>query len=121
MVGPRRHNLVEIGAEAKATLGAFAFARELDGDERRVLDGDAAALDRGDERIGAIILAPQNRGEELDEAGTGDRGAAVEPGAVAGDPHLEIAVIDDGAILPRRLLAAVAVSRRGSAGGGIIH
>ena len=58
MVGPGRHNLVEIGAEAELALAALALARQLDREERRVLDGDAAALDRGDEPVGSVVLVP---------------------------------------------------------------
>jgi len=49
MLRPGRHNLVEIGPETEAAVAARTFGSELDGEERRILDGDAAPLDRGDE------------------------------------------------------------------------
>ena len=46
MVRAGRHHLVDIGAEGQHLLPAIARPVELDGDERRVLDLDAAALGR---------------------------------------------------------------------------
>src|SRR5271163_1678627 len=115
MLRPGRHNLVEIGPETEAAVSVRTFRIDFDGEERCILDGDAATLDRGDQPIAAIILAAQNGSKELDEPLPRDRSAAIKPRAVAGDPHVEIAVIDS-----RRPLAATRLPRRGTTGRGNI-
>ena len=67
MLRPGRHNLVEIGPETEAALAARTFASHLDGEERCILDGDAAPLDGGNQPIAAVVLAAQDGGKEFDE------------------------------------------------------
>src|SRR5271167_64777 len=93
MLPPGRHNLVQIGPETKAAVAVRTFRIKLDGEERRILDDDSAPLDRGDKPIAAVILAAQHGGKKLDEWLPRDRSTAIKPGAVAGDPHVEIAMI----------------------------
>jgi len=95
MLGPGRHNLVEIGPKTQPAFAAAAGGFEFDGEEGRIFDGDAAALDRRDQPEAAVGFAAQDRGEKFDETGAGDGRTAIEPGAVARDPHVEIAVIDN--------------------------
>ena len=72
---------------SRMELGRVSFK------ERDVIDLDATALGRGDEPIGAVRLTAQNGGEQLDEGHAADWRSGVEPSAVTGDPHIEIAKI----------------------------
>ena len=63
---------------------------ELDRQERRVVDHDAAFLDRRDQEV-LVPFPLEHRGEQLDQRRPADRRLQVEPGAVGGDAHVEIA------------------------------
>jgi hypothetical protein len=62
MVLVRCHNVIDVGAEGEAALRSSADRVDLDGDEGRVIDQDAAALDRRHQPELAIFM-PQYRGE----------------------------------------------------------
>ena len=64
----------------------------LDGEERRVVDLDADALDRRHQHVAFAVLA-QDRGEELHERQAADRRAQVEPRSVGGDAHVDVAAV----------------------------
>ena len=84
--------------------GPFKFNRE----EWRIFDDDADFLDRGNQKI-LIALALEHRGEQTHQGGTPDRCLLIEPGAVGGDPHVDIAAkrripqVDGGQSLTVRL------------------
>ena len=84
-------HLIDIGAERQHLLPTIAGPVEFDGDERRVLDLDAAALGRGFQPERAVRLALQHAGEQADQLLARDRTAAIQPGAVAPDQEGQIA------------------------------
>jgi len=98
IVGPHRHKFVEISTEHQFLVAAFAVECHLDREKRDVLDLDAAPLRRSDEPIAAIGFAAQNGGEQLDERKAPNGRPAIIPSAVASDPHLEIAAINQGSL-----------------------
>ncbi len=91
MIGAGDHLVVEIGAKAQALVPARALDRKRDRNERGVLDLDAPFLDRSDQPVGSVVVAAQDRGEQLDQRFAADGRAVIEPSAVARDPHVEIA------------------------------
>ena len=93
VIGPGRHNIVQIGPEDQLLAAAVAGGGQLHGEKGNVLDLDAAALGRGDEPIGPVGVAAQDRGEQLDQRQPADRRPVMMPGAVAGDADAEIAAI----------------------------
>jgi hypothetical protein len=114
MLGAGRDEVVDVRAERELPPGTRALDRHLDGEERRVLDRDADALDRRHEHESLRILA-QHRGEELYERRPADRRAVVEPGAVGGDAHVDLAAIGRLPALDRgRPLSAAGGSERGA-------
>src|SRR5262245_1801935 len=90
MVRAASHPVVHIGAEVEHLAGVRLLDSHLDGQERRVVDADAALFHRCDEVV-LVAFALEDGGEKLDQGRPPDRGAEVEPGAVGGDPHVEIA------------------------------
>jgi hypothetical protein len=46
MIGPDGDEVVDVGAKGDAARVALSFDRHFDGEERRVLDGDAEPLNR---------------------------------------------------------------------------
>src|SRR5438874_485203 len=94
VIRSRRHNLVEIGPEDQLLIAARALHFDLDRDEGRVLDHDAAAFGGGHQPVAAVGFAAQYGGEQLDQGDAVDRRAPIIPGAVAGDPHVEVAELD---------------------------
>ena len=63
MVAFDGHLVVDIGLKADDLVAAFPFDMHADRDEWRIVDRDAAFLDRGDEIIFAVLVMPQNRCE----------------------------------------------------------
>src|ERR1700746_2298374 len=98
IVGAHRHKFVEISTEHQFLVAAFALECDLNREKRDVVDRDAAPLRRSDERIAAIGFAAQNGGEQLDERQAPNGRLAIIPSAVASDPHLEIAAINQGSL-----------------------
>ena len=86
--GPSDHRVAAVEPEGDPARPAFALARHLDRAEGGGIDLDLELLDRRDEHVAAVGLAPQDGGEQPDHRRTADRRALVIPGAVAGDPHL---------------------------------
>ena len=75
-------------------IAALAGNRQLDRQEGRVIDLDAALLDRRGQPIDALLVAIQDRCEELDQRFAANGRAMVEPSSVAGDAHVKIAADD---------------------------
>jgi hypothetical protein len=90
MVGPAGDPVVDIGAEVKLPAMPARLDLELDRQERRVVDHDPAFLDRRDQEV-LVAFPLEHRGEQLDQRQPSDRRLQVEPGAVGGDAHVEIA------------------------------
>src|SRR5580692_312953 len=90
MVRPALNPIVDIGAKVQHAAFGAILDIELDGKERRVVDGDAALLHRRYEEV-AVALALEHRGEQFYQRRPADRRLHVEPGAVGGDAHIEIA------------------------------
>ena len=107
MVRPARDPIVDIGAEVEHPAGRLFLDIKLDREERRILDLDAALLNGRDQEI-LFALALEHRGEQLDQRRPADRRLEIEPGAVGGDAHVEIAA-------KRRIPA---LDRRRPLGGG---
>ena len=85
------HPVVDIGAEVEHPARRLILRHcKLDGQERRVVDLDAALLHRRDQKV-FVALALEHRGEQLHQRRPADRRLQVEPGAVGGDAHVEIA------------------------------
>lgn len=84
--------IAEIGHEVQRLSLAFACNSEVDGHERRVVDGDSHFLDRSYQHI-AIPVLPENRRKQPHELRSPDWRAKIEPRAVPCDPHVEIAAI----------------------------
>ena len=82
--------VVDIGAEIENRPARILLDLQLDGEERRVFDDDADLLHRGDQEI-LVALALEHRGEQLDQSRPPNRRLLIEPGAVGGDPHVDIA------------------------------
>src|SRR5436309_11656884 len=91
VIRPRGHNLVEIGPEDQLLIATRALHFDFDRDEGRVLDHDTAAFGGGHQPVAAVVFAAQHGGEQLDQGDAVDRRAPIIPGAVAGDPHVELA------------------------------
>jgi len=87
---PAGHPVVHIGAKRERARSPLAFLLHLDRGERRIVDRDADLLDRRDEKV-SPGFALEHRGEQLDQRGTPDRRLEIEPGAVGGDAHVEVA------------------------------
>src|SRR5262249_59184888 len=79
-----------IGAEAERLARVAALDRELDRQERRVVDGDAAFFHWRDQEI-SVPFPLEHRSEQLNQSRPPDRRLEVEPGAVRGDAHVEVA------------------------------
>jgi hypothetical protein len=82
--------VVDIGAEMQNALPRLCLDSELHGEERRVIDLDAAFLHRRDEII-FVLFALEHRGEELHQRRPPDGRLEIVPGAVGGDAHIEVA------------------------------
>ncbi len=93
VIGAGGDALVGIGAKAEGLGGAVAGPVEFDGEKGGVFDVDEAAFGGGFEEEAAVFIAFEDGGEQADHGFTGDRGAAVEPGAVAFDDEGQIAAI----------------------------
>ena len=63
---------------------------EIHGQKRGIVDGDADLFNRGDKKV-IVPLTLQDRREEPHKRRAADGGAKVEPGAVAGDAHVDLA------------------------------
>src|SRR4029077_3129337 len=87
---PGRDPVVRIGAKRQHARRPRAFLLHLDRGERRVVDRDADLLDRGDEKI-LLAFALEHRRKQLGQRVPPDRRFQVEPGAVGGDAHVEVA------------------------------
>src|SRR6266852_194798 len=90
MLAPAGDPIVDIGAKAQRSTLPAALDRELDREKRRVLDDEAAFLDRRHQKI-LVVLPFEDGGEQLHQRRPPDRGPEIEPGAVGGDAHVEIA------------------------------
>ncbi len=87
------HNFVQIGSEAQHLALSRARRIELDRQERRVLHADACALRGCYQPIGTVRFAPEDRGEELNQARSRDWRLAVEPATIPVDAHADLAEI----------------------------
>ena len=91
MLGPGLDHFVDIGAEGQDLPAAAVADEQLDGDERRILHLDAAALGRRDQPERPVRLARQHRGEQADELLPPDRALLVVPATVACDADRDVA------------------------------
>lgn len=91
VVGVGHDLVIEVGTEDKLGVAPRPPHGQLDGGERRVLDDDAAALNRRDEVVLAVRLAPEHRGKQADQWFAADRRAVIKPSAVASNADVEIA------------------------------
>src|SRR3984957_11181236 len=87
---PARYPIVDIGAKVQHAAFGAILDIELDGEKRRVVDSDAALLHRRNQEV-TVALALEPRGDRLHQRRPADRRLHVEPGAVGGDAHIEIA------------------------------
>ncbi len=87
------HTIVNICSEDELLFLSGAAHGKLDGDEGRVLDRDAAALDRCYQPVGARLVSPEDRAEKAYQRHSGDWRTAIEPGTITGDVNAEIAAI----------------------------
>src|SRR5262249_6603115 len=90
VLAPARHPVIDIGAEMQLLALLSLLRLELDREERRVLDGDAAFLHRRDQEI-LVAFAFEHRGEQLHQRRSPDRGLEIEPSAIGRDTHVEVA------------------------------
>src|SRR5271155_6054708 len=91
MLRPAGDPVVDIGAEVEHAAGSSGFLDlELDGKERSILDGNAALLDRRNQKI-FLAFALEHGSEQLDERVPPDRSFEIVPGAVRRDAHVEVA------------------------------
>ena len=90
MIGVAWHPFVHIGAESEFTVRALTVLFHFNGKKRRVIDTDADLLNRRHQKI-LVRLALEDRGKQLHQRRAADRRAEIEPRAVAGNPHIEIA------------------------------
>ena len=102
MLRPGDDEVAGVEPEGEAAASPFAFALQLDRDERRVLDLDVELLDRRDQDEAAVGLAAQDGREQAHHRRPADRAALVKPGAVARDPHLAVAAMGRVPALDRR-------------------
>ncbi len=84
--------VIEIGAENQADSLVYFLARHVDGEERRIFDGNAHLLHRRDQHV-ALALALQHGGEQAHHGWTIDRRSGIEPRSVAPDSHVNFAAI----------------------------
>ncbi len=89
----QRNNVIHIGAEFEDLIGTGVLNDQLNRDKGRVLDFDLAVFHRRGQPKHAVFITAKHRGEQFHQGGTANGRAAIEPGSVAGDPHLEIAQI----------------------------
>src|ERR1019366_6183105 len=88
MLATRFDPIPNIGRKSQNLLRPVLRDHHLHGQKRRVLDCYGNFLDGRDENIALRVLA-QNGREEPHQGGPGDRGAAVKPGPVAGNLHVD--------------------------------
>ncbi len=79
--------------KVSAALRALPLRNDLHGEERRVLDLDADPLNRRHKDVTAVRVAPQDGGKEPHQRLAPDRAAAIVPGPVGGDAHVDFAAI----------------------------
>ena len=113
VLGPDLDLVIEVRAETKDLTRAFAIGRHLDGGEGGILDHDAAPLGWRDQPVRAVVVAPEDGGEELDQRFATDRRAVVIPSAITADSNTEIAA-DRGTRIEAR--GKIGFARRGRHG-----
>src|SRR5271157_561180 len=101
MFGARLDPIPDIGRKSQNQLRLRPRDRHFNSQESRVLDLYANFLDGRDENIAVGVLA-QNGREEPHEGWPADRRAAVKPGPVAGNPHVDVAAKRRIPLLHRR-------------------
>src|SRR5580698_3993619 len=90
MLRAARHPIVDIGAEMQHASVYAIFDLELDREERRIVDSDAALLDRRNQEV-TVAFALEDRCEQFYQCRPADRGFEIKPRPVGGDAHIEIA------------------------------
>ena len=114
-IGARNRDIPKVGLERERLVGAAAFGLEIDGDKGGIFDLDADLFDRRDQEI-IVIFTDQNRRKEFHQPHAANRGALIEPGAVAFDLHVQIAAKRRVPLLYRRQSACFGGgNRRGKA------
>ena len=91
MVAVRRHLVVEGGAKAQRLVVTLAVDRQRDGEEGRIVDHDSAFFNRRGQPIDTLLVAVEDRCEELHQRFATNGRAMVEPSSIPGDAHVEIA------------------------------
>ena len=91
MGGINRHLVFHIGLEVDRLGLPLPLNRHPDGGEGRVIHPDSHLLNRGHEIVFPVVIMPQHGGKQLYERFPPDGGIQIEPGAVLGDPHVDIA------------------------------
>src|SRR6188474_1128646 len=90
MLAAYSHDFVKIGPQRHGLFTTGANDARFDGDERHVFDHDAPFFRRSDQPVSALVVAPEDGGEQLHQRLTADRRTAIEPRAVAPDREAEI-------------------------------
>src|SRR5260221_10943297 len=93
MVGAENHGVSAVEPEGEALVAAFALAAHLDRAEGGGFNLDVELLDRSDEHMASIQLAPEDGRKQADHRGAADRASVVIPGAVARDAHARISAM----------------------------
>ena len=106
-IGTEDDRIAAVEAEGDLSLPTIALNEHLHCSERRAFDLDVELLDRGDEHMAAVRLAPQDGREQSHHRRPPDRLAVVVPGAVARDKHPGIAAAIGVPLIDRRQLSLV--------------
>jgi hypothetical protein len=94
MAGSAGDPIVDVRAKMQCSArrsGEFGPVNpQFDADERRVFDDDPDLLHRRNQEV-IFALPLEHGGEQADQCRPSDRSFQIVPGAVAGDPHVDIA------------------------------
>ena len=87
VLGIDQHDVVDVGGEQDAPIGALPLRLHVRGDERRVIDFNLQLLGWVDKVVFAVVQA-ENGGEQLGDRETLDARALVMPVAVGGNADI---------------------------------
>src|SRR5436190_13582838 len=91
MLGAENDRIAAVEPKADPRVAAGTLYAHLDGPKSGRFDLDVELLDRRDEHVATVGLAPENGREQADHRQAPDRAAFVMPGSVSTDAHARVA------------------------------
>jgi len=87
MLGAEDDRIAAVEPEGDPRIYSFPLDAHLDRAKGGRFDLDVELLDRRDEHMASVGLAPENSREQADHRRAPDRASFVIPGSIAGDAH----------------------------------